>query len=225
MDNHIQPTIRRYRIADQAYDILKSWILNGLLTPGEEIAVDELAKKLNVSRTPIREALNKLKGKGLILDTKEGRTSVVKLSSEELAQIFELRAALEVLALKWGLENISRERLQENLRMLQKAKKDLEKGSSESFCKSDSILHDTIVTSANNKWLTQLLSQLQNLIGVTKSMCVSVDRYKASIPEHILIVESILEGDKDAAVQELEIHLNNAKQRLLNSLEQKETGK
>jgi len=56
MNNYTQPIVRRYKIADQVYDILKAQIFKGILAPGEEISTDQLAKKLNTSKTPIREA-------------------------------------------------------------------------------------------------------------------------------------------------------------------------
>lgn len=223
MDNR-QLTIHRYRITDQVYNILQSWILNGSLVPGEEISIDSLAKKLKISITPIREALNKLKGKGLVVDAENTKIKVIELSPQELAQIFDLRTALETFALRCGFENLSEKGLHQELETLQRAEKDLEKGDSESFHKADRILHDLIVTSAKNKWLTEVMSQLKNLIEITKNMCVSLERYKASIPEHISIVESILKGDKKTAVRSLEDHLNNAKQRLLISLEKKRVG-
>jgi len=211
MSNHNQLIVRRYKIADQVYDLLKTQILKGTLASGEEISVDELARKLNTSKTPVREALNRLRGEGLVVETDRGKMSVIKLSSEEVAHICELRAALETLALKWGFQNIPQEKLQENLKMLQEAKKHLEKGDSEYFLRADSILHNLIVTSPDNPWLARVISQVRNLVEITRNMFPSLERYKTSIHEHILIVESLLRGDKDMAIKNLNSHIEHVK--------------
>ncbi len=220
--DHTELTVLRYKIADQVYDILKAQITKGIFVPGEEILIDQITKRLNTSKTPIREALNRLKGEGLVLETNRGRMSVIELSSEEIAHLCDLRAALETLALKWGFKNIPRETLQENLRMLKQAKKDLEKGDSESFRKADAILHDLIVTSAGNKWLVQVISQLGNLIEMTKNIYTSLERYRECLQDHIGIVESLLKGDRDSAVRNLNSDIENVKRQLVASLQQKD---
>jgi len=215
MATNIPPSVRRYKIVDQVYDILRAQIIKGILTPGQEISVDELAKKLNTSKTPIREALNRLKGEGLIVDTDRGKMSVIKFSSKEIAHICELRAALETLALKWGFGNIPREKLQENLRMLREAEKKLERGDSTYFYEVDTILHNLIVNSAGNQWLVQIISQLRNLIEITRNMFASMERDRESLQEHIIIIESLLKGDKQAAIKNLNSHIEHLKNHLL----------
>jgi len=223
VDTNVLSVVRRYKMVDQAYDILKARIIKGKLTPGQEISVNELTKRLNTSRTPIREALGRLKGEGLVVDMDKGKMSVIKLSSKEIAQICELRASLETLALKWGFENIPREKVQENLRMLKEAKKNLEKGDPEYFYKVDTILHNLIVTSADNQWLVKMISQLRNIIEITRNMFTSIKRHGESLQEHIIIVESLLKGSKEATIKNVNLHIDHAKNHLLyQMLHQKE---
>lgn len=222
MNADVGPSVRRYKITDQAYDIIKTRILSGSMSPGEEISVDDLANKLNTSKTPIRESLHRLMGERLIVETDRGKMTVVSLPASEIVRICELRAALETLALKWGFDNIPHEVLRKNLGMFQSARKDLEKGDPEPFYAADTVLHAIIVNAPNNQWLAQMISQVQNFIEMTKNMFVSLERYKKSIPEHIRIIESILGGDKRGAARELDLHLTHVRDRLLASL--KESG-
>jgi len=218
MTTNIQSSVRRYKIVDQVYDILKAQIIKGILIPGQEISVDELAGKVNSSKTPIREALNRLKGEGLIVDTDRGKMSVIKLSYKQIAQICELRAALETLALRWSFENIPREKLQENIRMLGQVKKELERGNSPYFYEVDTILHNLIVNSAGNQWLVQIISQLRNLVEITRNMFASVERDGESLQEHIIIIESLLKGDKEVAIKNLNSHIERVKNHLLSQI-------
>lgn len=215
MATNIPYSVRRYKIGDQIYDILKAQIIKGILTPGQKVSIDELTKKLNASKTPIKEALNTLKGEGLIVGTDKGKMSVIKLSSKEITQTCELRAALEALALKWGFENISQEKLEENLRMLREAEKELEKGNSTYFYEVDTILHSLIVNSADNQWLSQIISQLRNLTEITRNMFASTERNKESLKEHIIVIESLLKGDKEVAMKNLNSHIEHVKSHLL----------
>lgn len=211
-------SVRRYRVVDQVYDIVKAQIIQGTLKPGERILADELAQKLNASKTPIREALNRLKGENLVVDTKKGKMSVVKFTHEEIAQICELRGSMETLALRWGFENISREKLKQNLAMSRKIKEELDRHDSSDFYEVDTMLHSIIINSAGNQWLAQIISQLRNLIEITRHMFASVNRDKESIREHITVIESLLEGNKKEAVKQLNSHIEHLKNHLLDQI-------
>lgn len=216
----IQSSVRRYKIVDQVYDILKAQIVNGVLKPGQEISVDELARKLKTSKTPIREALHRLKGEGLVVDSDKGKMSVVSLSSEEVAHISEVYAALQTFALKWGFDHIPLNKVKENLKMLREAKKDLEEGNPEPFLKADVILHDLIANSAGNACLSQILSNLRCFIAIIRNMFPSLERYKEAWEDHMAVVQAILRGDKEAAIKNMNLHTEHVKQRLLASLEE-----
>lgn len=218
MTTNVHASVRRYRIVDQVYDILKAQIIKGILIPGQEISVDQLAGRLNSSKTPIREALNRLKGEGLIVDTDRGKMSVIKLHYKEIAHICELRAALETLALRWSFENIPRKKLQENLRMLRETEEKLKRGDSTHFYEVDTILHNLIVNSSGNQWLSQIISQLRNLIEITRNMFASIERDKESLQEHIVIIESLLKGDKKVAIKNLNSHIEHVKNHLLSQI-------
>ena len=104
--------------------------------------------------------------------------------------------------------------------MLRKAEKELEKGDPTYFCEVDAILHNLIITSAGNLWLTQIMSQLRDLVEMTKNIFTSLERYKESLHDHIAIVESLLREDKAAAIKNLNLHMEHVKHRLLVSFQQ-----
>jgi len=216
-------TVQRYRVGDQVYSILRARILNGILLPGEEIQMEGLSRNLKTSKTPVREALNRLKGEGLVIETRsEGKLRIISLSLDEIVKICELRAVLETLALKWGFDNIPREKLKENLQALGIAKDSLEKGDPEPFREADNILHDLIIRSAGNQWLIQITYHLKTLIDMTKNIFPSQERYRECLHDHILLVESLLNQDKDGATKNLNADIDHMKNCLMVSFQQRE---
>lgn len=223
MTNATQFTVQRYKVVDQVYDMLKTQIIKGILPLGEEISVTGLAKKFNASKTPIREALIRLKGEGLVVEeTDKGKMRVIELSPKEIAQIFELRSALETLALKWSFEKIPREKLEETLKMMRQAKKNLETGDYERLREADTFLHSLILAHVDNRWLVEIISQLRDLTEITKNLYISPEGYKEGLHYHIAIVEYILKGDRNSAIKNLNSDIEDAKRRVLVALQQKE---
>lgn len=207
--------INRYSLTNQVYDIIKSEILNGKILSGEEISVDGIARKLETSKTPVRESLNKLIGEGLVVNNGKSKMKIIELTLEEISNIFDLRQVLEVLALKESFLKISRTKLSENLIMLKESKKDLEKDDPKKSREADDMLHELIINSASNKWLLQIITQLKSLIDIVRNSYPSLSRYKASVDEDISIVEAIISEDKEKSIKNLNIHLEGIKNRAI----------
>ncbi|MCL5069911.1 MAG: GntR family transcriptional regulator [Actinobacteria bacterium] len=221
MNKNKEYVINRYRLVDQAYNIIKSLIFSGEICSGEEVSVDGLARKLGISKTPVREALNKLIGEGLMVTTGKNKIKIIELTLEEISNICDLRNVLEVLALKEGFLKISREKLLENLKMIKECKKDLENGKTKKYHTTDNILHEMIIDSTDNKWLIQTIMQLRNLIDIVRLSYPSLDRFKIAIDEHINIIEAITSEDKENSLKNLTLHLENIKNRTIDAFNNK----
>ena len=100
--------INQSRISDQVYDYLRSEIVEGRLAPGERISPEELAERLKISKMPIKEAIERLAGEGLLEVQSRRGTFVTRLDPVELAETFEVRCALEVLAGKLAARHITK---------------------------------------------------------------------------------------------------------------------
>jgi len=103
--------INRFSLTEQVYGIIKEQIISGELKSGEKVSVDGLARDLDTSKTPIREALNKLIGEYLVVNTGKNKMEIVRLSMKDVSSISDLRKVLEVLALEEGFVKISKETL------------------------------------------------------------------------------------------------------------------
>src|SRR4030042_2040385 len=107
------------------YEFLKSSVLSGHFNPGERLTEERLAKKLGVSRTPVREALHKLESEGLIKPLETRGFIVSRDSKDEVEELFELRAILEGHALRIISEKISEEDLEQLNGFIEKAEEAL----------------------------------------------------------------------------------------------------
>ncbi len=212
----------RYHISDQIYKLLKSQIVEGFLKPGQEISIDEIAKMYSVSKTPVREALHYLEGRGLIVKNGTGKLFVVSLSPQDVLQVCELRKMIEVYALERSFNQIPREKVIENLETLKKAKEKLDEGDPTFFYQADTDFHSMIFQYGDNYWLERVVFQLRELIEITRKLFPSLERFQLSLEEHVAIVESLLEGDKEKTVKELGNHLESVKLQLLNAFQERQ---
>jgi DNA-binding GntR family transcriptional regulator len=92
---------------DQAIEVLRDAILSGLLVPGERLTQNDLAERLGISPTPIREALRQLEAEGIIERTPHKGVRVTEVDSRQIREIYHLRMALEGLATRWAAPNLT----------------------------------------------------------------------------------------------------------------------
>ena len=104
-------------LRDVVFNTLRQGILKGELEPGERLMEVQLANRLGVSRTPIREAIRKLELEGLVVMIPRKGAEVAKISEKNLQDVLELRCALEELAIELACERISEDMLKELDRM------------------------------------------------------------------------------------------------------------
>jgi len=122
--------IVRANMGDQIYEMLKSKILKGEIHSGSVLTIDEITGQIqNSSRTPVRDALNRLRGEGLLVTTDTGKLQVIKLTADQIAQICELRCALEVLGLRWGFVNLCKARMEKEIDTLMEIREGMKAGS------------------------------------------------------------------------------------------------
>ncbi|HEU5347822.1 MAG TPA: GntR family transcriptional regulator, partial [Ktedonobacterales bacterium] len=99
------PLTRRC-LSDDAYAQLREWIIDGTLAPGEALRDEALAEALGMSRTPVRDALQRLENEGLVITSSTRRTSVSPVTLKQARDIYPITVALETLALRLALPSI-----------------------------------------------------------------------------------------------------------------------
>jgi len=153
-------SIHKEVLRDKIYSVLLAWIFEGTLKPGEKIVESVLARRLNVSRVPVRESLWLLAQRGLVTLTPHQGAFVTKLSGRDIREIFELRAILETHAAQLARKSLDPSgvvRLQAALGQLADAAREK---SMPHFTAADIEFHKALWDLADNSHLTKILTDI-----------------------------------------------------------------
>jgi len=197
----------RFRLRQQIFDFLYSQIEKGTLVPGSTINVKQLTQELNVSRTPLREALAQLEIQGLVTIRPQRGVVINALTYEELVDIFEILGALESQALASVFDQIDHQTIKAmdrcNREMALAVKNDLSK----QFHEKNIQLHNLFLDLSKNSVLKTTVSNLKlRLFGF------AVKRYRnrfkdAIVLEHDMFIDMIRSGQKEKSIRFLkEVH-------------------
>ena len=162
MTNHFEVNMDEYLpLRDVVFKTLRQAILKGELEPGERLMEIQLAERLGVSRTPIREAIRKLELEGLVLMIPRKGAEVAKISESNLRDVLEVRRSLEELAIDLACQRITAEELES----LNKAEVDFKaaigNGDAMQIAQTDEQFHEIIYNSTKNQKLVQILNNLR----------------------------------------------------------------
>lgn len=217
------PILRRNLGAD-VYGALWDWILGNNLRPGEKLSDLRLSEELGVSRTPVREALHRLVGDGVLDYTPNRGFFVARFSATDIAEIFDLRAALEALACRtvanrrpapdfaWALDDLDRVES-----MIAGARNDQERmDASRVFLEMDQGFHRWIVEQSGNQRLIAIVGGLWGQISVFQRAGTRIPGWtEIAIGQHRAIIDRLLAGEIDAGADALAKHILDMKTRVL----------
>lgn len=192
--NHSKPV--RMSAKESAYSQLEQWIIDGTLQPGEKLTDIELAQALNLSRTPIREALQLLEMVGFVKMYPGKATTVTEVNKEDIKHLLPPLAVLQALAGELAVPNITEEqieRLEEANRRFAKA---IEEKNSFNALKIDEEFHRIIIEAAQNPYITIMLSRLQSHVR-RQFFHHSLELSEASRNEHDQIIQAFKDKDVD----------------------------
>ena len=162
MENNFKVNMNEYLpLRDVVFNTLRQAILKGELAPGERLMEIQLAEKLGVSRTPIREAIRKLELEGLVLMIPRKGAEVAKISEKSLRDVLEVRRSLEELAIELACQRMSEDDMAELERVQGNFKSAIDRGEAMSIAQSDEQYHDVIYQGTRNDKLVQMLGNLR----------------------------------------------------------------
>jgi len=200
-------------VREMAYEFLKSSVLSGHFNPGERLTEEHLAKKLGVSRTPVREALHKLESEGLIKPLETRGFIVSRDSKDEVEELFELRAILEGYALRIISERISEEDLKQLGRLIAGAEDGLRKKRMEKVFKWNTKFHDTLHgIVVDKKRLHRLLVNIRKyVLRYRRDTLQYPDGGKRAVDGHRKILLALRLRDPDLCERMMREHIQEAK--------------
>lgn len=205
---------KRYRpnLNEVAYEEIKNMILTGELAQGERILLDKMAEQMDLSITPVREALNKLAQDDLIKMTPRTSYEVVSLTKNDISEIIDLRELLEIFALRsdGALESFPVEEMRAMFTKSYCSEKYMD------FVEASTLLHKTIISNAQSQKLKKLYDFIYNSIRILAIPSAKVPgRIEESIHEHLVLLEEIEKGNLEKAVELLSRHIREVKEVLL----------
>lgn len=211
----------RKNISDHIYDIIRSDILEGNLDFGDKIVEIDYSNKLNVSRTPLREAIKKLEIEGLIERLPNGRLRIMEMNEKKIEEIFQIRIALEDILLN-SLQNdpdvfID---IEENLNL---TKLHLNAENWTAARKLFSEYNKLFYEISDLEFTVKLLKNYDFIISkLRRNSLKSSDRMKNALKEHYEILNSVMGKDIEKAKELNRKHLINSKNSILKSFKNKD---
>ncbi len=198
----------------KAYETIKQKIIEGVISGGMPISEKELIEELGISRTPIREALNKLEEEHLLEIFPKRGVFVTRISSEDIDDIYSLRIILEPYAARCAAPQLDPDRLERYREFWSDA--DVAYHSTD-HVHHDQELHSAIAEATRNKYLIQFLSRLYDQANRIRflSLVRAKDRQAQIKQEHLAIIERLIEQDADGAEAAMRDHLVRAKETAL----------
>ena len=211
MDMDFEVNMNEYLpLRDVVFNTLRKAILRGELKPGERLMEIQLANKLGVSRTPIREAIRKLELEGLVLMIPRKGAEVAEITEKNMRDVLEVRKALEELAVQLACDKITKEEIEEMKKAAEDFKKILKSKDITEIAEADVRFHDIIYMATDNQKLIQLLNNLrEQMYRYRVEYLKDAAIYPRLIEEHHRMYDALKEKDQKQAVAYVEKHLHN----------------
>lgn len=204
---------------ERAYGFIKEKIINLEFTPGQKLPAQGLAKSLQVSRTPVREALARLEQEGLVRRDGGWGYVVLGISFKEIFDLFKVRESLEVLAALEALPFMDKEKLQSLKAIIDQSARYLKDNDNIRFRIESRHYHMTLAAYSHNDLLIHMLSSINDRVRLVAAMQLDLRTARAQeiLAENRAIQKALESGKPDAVRVAVLAHVNNARRSLLNS--------
>ncbi len=216
--------IRATSYTEQAREVIKHLIFSGTYKPGERLKEAELSKQLGISRSPVREAIQSLANEGLVRLAPQRGAFVAAFDVGEIRELYEVRIALECLAVRRAVEKATFGQLEELGKLLKSTEDTLKSSDSASYPR-DLDFHRQICRLAQNDTLLDHASEIHAQLQLARLRSSSKPgRARKAYEEHVAIYEALKEGNVEKAGETMRSHLRNGLESTLKILANPETG-
>jgi DNA-binding GntR family transcriptional regulator len=200
-----------------AYDRLIAEIRQGQLRPGDRLTETDLAERLGISRTPVREAIRLLESDGLVDHQPRAGARIRRLDLAEVTELYEMRAVLEGTAARFA----ARAAYDSELAELDAINAEMAAGAhdAERLYHANRQFHGVLLNAARNRFLWRSVEAVQKtLLILGRSTMEEADRAQAAVDEHGLILRALHAHDGDAAEAAMRRHIEAAHRARLKQL-------
>ena len=197
-------------LRDVVFRTLREGILKGELKPGERLMELQLASRLGVSRTPIREAIRMLELEGLAVTIPRRGAMVAKMTEKDMEDVLQIRRCLDDLAVRLSCEKMTQEQLKALYLALKKFEESTRSRDVKQIAQADVEFHDTIYKAADNPKLLMLLNNLrEQMYRYRLEYLKDVSVYPELIAEHQEIYDGLARKDKEQVIRITNKHIMN----------------
>jgi DNA-binding GntR family transcriptional regulator len=194
-------------------DTVRAEILSGRLEAGATLRQEELAERFDVSRMPVREALKRLEGEGLVEVLPSRRVRVAALSRAEIEDVYDMRAALEPLAVRIAVPRLTRAGLRDAAHALEAADDELDAAT---FGARNAAFHLALMVPCERPRLLAAVGSLLDVSDRYQRVALHDPDHNARVrDEHHRLLDAAAAGDGDRAARLIEDHVRSAGARLL----------
>ncbi|TCO76499.1 GntR family transcriptional regulator [Marinisporobacter balticus] len=200
-------------LKEKAYRLIKDKLIKCELMPGMDISEEQLSKEIGSSRTPVREALLRLEQEKLVNIYPRKGIIVSYITIKDIYEVFQIREMIEIQSAKIVCKSIAREKLMEFQARFDKLGIEGNLISEKEFYDLDIEFHKYIVDSTNNNRLIEFMNKIYDQDYRIRVMTTRSDEQerKRNRPEHLGIINALLEKNEDTLEKKIRKHIENAR--------------
>ncbi len=217
----MKKTIDNTNLRNQTYDIIKNMIILREIEPGKKINEEHIAKEIQVSRTPIREALCRLENEGIVTIIPRRGAFVSDLTENNVREILLIREVLEGLVVRLAVENMDAKTLQKLSKAIAKVSSIPEEDRDlVNYTRSEVDFHSILLSASNNQMLKNMMDMVNAHLQIIRLRTVVIpERAQKTVKEHQQILKAIEKGDAQSAEALMRKHVRSVRQVALKNIE------
>lgn len=214
----------RVSLTEQVFEELRKGVVTGELAPGSLHSIIDMAAQLNVSRTPVREAVLKLASIGMVRIERSRGFRILRMSPKDIEEIHSFRIMLEVPSAYRAAGRISAEQLDAIAASLKDMRKACESGNEHSFQEADNRFHELILEAAGNERVTQAVHTMRSQLSARGLSTTDRRTLWDILAVHERIFQNLQAKDEQGTADAMRNHLNETAQLLLAQASDGEAG-
>ena len=219
------PIVINSTIQEQVYQVIRHEVVNRVFHEGEQLKEAELAQRFNVSRSPVREALHRLAGDGLLTIIPNRGIFVKEMDEKYIIDVLDLRSLLERRAIENSPQRMSEPVKARLMDMRGQMNSLLEKNDADlnRNAELDTAFHNLIMEMNDNTFISEVAAKISALNSMFRNISLRKnERAMQSQREHIEIIDAMMSGDVDQAIKCYKAHINGTKARVMDDFHARE---
>jgi DNA-binding GntR family transcriptional regulator len=196
--------LQREKLSNQIYAVLKEMIADHRFQPGARLNIESIARELDVSRTPVWEAVRRLEQEGLVENIPNRGVFMSSLTAEQALDLYAVREVLEGMAARLAASRIDDSSLEKMARCISRQREVIASQDVVAYSKLDFEFHATVYDACGNEWLKELLEAIKNKMRPL-TLHMQPD-FTELIDQHAILLQALTGRDPEKAEQAFRRH-------------------